>query len=137
MAVSSDLGDPKDVHPREKIVIGQRLAQLIRQHEYNVPLQAETPQVLSYTKTERTIQLTFDNCTFLRTKNNEGLRGLQLLDHRGKVLHYDRVRINQNTLSIEVDPTKVKKVQYAYQPYTIANLESDSGVPVSTFSLTL
>lgn len=137
MAVSSDLGDPKDVHPREKIVIGQRLAQLIRQHEYNVPLQAETPQVLRYTKTERTIQLTFDNCTFLRTKNNEGLRGLQLLDHRGKVLPYDRVRINQNTLSIEVDPTKVKKVQYAYQPYTIANLESDSGVPVSTFSLTL
>src|SRR5690606_18900143 len=42
MAVSSDLGDPTDVHPREKIVIGKRLAQLIRQHEYGVPVQGKT-----------------------------------------------------------------------------------------------
>lgn len=137
MAVSSDLGDPTDVHPREKIVIGKRLAQLIRQHEYGVPVQGKTPQVVSYKKVDGGIELTFGNCTFLRTKNNEGIRGLQLLDHRGKVIPINRVRINQKTLIIDVNPETVKKVQYAYQPYTTANLESDWGIPVSTFSLTL
>ena len=63
--------------------------------------------------------------------------GLQLLDHRGKVIPISRVRINQKTLIIDVNPETVKKVQYAYQPYTTANLESDWGIPVSTFSLTL
>src|SRR5690606_10851816 len=137
MAVSSDLGDPTDVHPREKIVIGKRLAQLIRQHEYGVPVLGKTPQVVSYKKVDGGIELTFGNCTFLRTKNNEGIRGLQLLDYRGKVIPINRVRINQKTLIIDVNPETVKKVQYAYQPYTTANLESDSGIPVSTFSLTL
>lgn len=137
MAVSSDLGDSLDVHPKEKIIIGQRLANLVRQHEYGVPIQAETPQPIAFIREGNQLVLTFDNCLSLRTRNSEGLRGLQLLDRRGKVIPFNKVIIDQNTLRIILREVDVHKVQYAYRPYTNANLESDSGVPVSTFSLTL
>src|SRR5690606_26765892 len=132
MAVSSDLGDPTDVHAREKIVIGKRLAQLIRQHEYGVPVQGKTPQVVSYKKVDEGIELTLGNYTCLSTNNNEGIRGLQLLYNMGKVIPISQVRINQKTLIIVVKTETVNKVQYAYQPYNSADLERDWGIPVST-----
>jgi sialate O-acetylesterase len=137
MAVSSDLGDSLDVHPREKLLVGQRLANLVRQHEYAVAIQAETPQVLAHRREGDQLILTFDRCAFLKTRNGERLRGLQLLDHRGKIIPVGNVIIADNTLRITCGKADVQKVQYAYRPYTTANLESDSGVPVSTFSLTL
>src|SRR5690606_22886657 len=86
MAVSSDLGDPTDVHPREKIVIGKRLAQLIRQLDNRVTVKGKTPQIVRHKKIDGGIELSFGNCTFLSTNYNEGIRGLQLLKHRRKVI---------------------------------------------------
>ena len=48
MAVSSDLGDPRDVHPRKKKPVGERLALQALEKHYGHPLRADGPRLQDF-----------------------------------------------------------------------------------------
>lgn len=134
MAVSLDVGHPTDVHPKDKLVIGKRLANLIRQHAYKEQLQANSPQPISYTKRNGEISIVFDNCKALTTADNALIQDLHYVNHQGDIIKDVRVVIKKNTLVV-LASEDVKHVQYGLTPYSNGNLISDIGVPVSTFNL--
>ena len=61
MVVATDLGNPNDIHPKDKLDIGRRLALLARKNLYAQQLVASGPTYRSMKKEEHKIRLAFDN----------------------------------------------------------------------------
>ena len=138
MIVSSDYGDPKDVHPRQKEPLGHRLALLALYNDYGYrSLEARSPEVARITRQGGELFLSFVHTSALRTSDGQPLRGFELLTEDGLV-HPVEARVQGAELRLTV-PTQLQgsrlTVRYAWRPYTDANLVGRTVLPVSTFSL--
>lgn len=136
-AISLDLGDPKDVHPKEKIPVGQRLANLAAQHQYGEKINADSPQPLQVKQINGEVVVEFSSSKRLHTKLDEPILDLRLLDVKGKEVNIEQIRIVGNKLYIKADLSALVHIYYGYSPYTTANLMNEAGVPVSTFNIKL
>ncbi|MBR6926746.1 MAG: sialate O-acetylesterase, partial [Bacteroidaceae bacterium] len=128
MAVSSDLGDPNDVHPRMKRPIGQRLALQALHHTYKHKIVSEGPVLANAKRVGSSVELTF--------RNDDGLactRGFEIAGADG--LFYEaEIRIGDGRVVLKSNRVKVPcAVRYAWQPYTEADLHNVQGLPASTF----
>ena len=135
-AVSSDKGDPWDVHPKEKAPVGERLARLALNQTYGMSHVAQhgpTP-VRMFSFNGRTV-IEFENATELKTSDNNVLRGLEIADKTGPFSEVDaktEVKFKGNRIIIEREGHRVR---YAWKPYTDANLVNEAGLPASTFEI--
>ena len=135
-AVSSDKGDPWDVHPKEKAPVGERLARLALNQTYGMTHVAQhgpTPKRM-FSFNGRTV-IEFENATELNTGDGNVLRGLEIADKTGPFCEVDvekEVRFKGNRIIIE---REARRVRYAWKPYTDANLVNEAGLPASTFEI--
>jgi sialate O-acetylesterase len=137
MAVSSDLGDSLNVHPIQKKEVAHRLALLALKNTYNKPVSASGPVAVNAVKKNNEVVVTFTAAKQLSTKDNLALTGFELVTERGKRISASAT-INKNQVRLKIpEGEKVKTVLYAWQPFTRANLINDSGLPASTFTLTI
>jgi len=135
MAISSDVGDSLDVHPKNKVIIGKRLANLALAHTYKYQINADYPSFKYYKKKEKTIDVYFNNSKTLITRNNQPLQGFILIDNQGFTHQPERLSIQKNRVTIDLpEHIIITEIRYAYSPYTTANLENESGIPASTCS---
>ncbi len=135
MAVSSDVGNPGDVHPTQKLEVGQRLARLALNgaygKEYVVPC---GPLYRSVDFRNGSAIVHFDHA--------EGLRPA----HEGDSICTFEIAGEDHTFypaTAEIQGTTIKLhspevplptiVRYGWQPYTRANLVNREGLPASTF----
>ena len=137
MAVSLDFGDSLNVHPINKKPIGERLAKLALHYTYKKNVIANGPEILSAIQNVKNIILTFSFAEQLSTSDKKILRGFELVTDKGFHL-IAKATIKNNKVIIAIPPgKKVKKVLYAWQPFTRANLVNEAGLPASTFSTEL
>lgn len=142
MAVSSDLGDSTDVHPRHKKPIGERLAlkALAREYRHNIP-DFESPQCVDILRHCDTLILTFSQP--LTTLDGEAPRTFEIASHNG-IYHPAKALIDGKRVYVidseaTLPPPSVSGpsiwVRYGWQPYTRANLcgAGPHKQPVSTF----
>ena len=135
-AVSSDKGDPWDVHPKEKAPVGERLARLALNQTYGMSHVAQhgpTP-VRMFSFNGRTV-IEFSNVTDFKTSDGDVLRGLEIADKTGPFSEVDaktEVKFKGNRIIIE---REAHRVRYAWKPYTDANLVNEAGLPASTFEI--
>ena len=135
MAVSSDLGDSLDVHPRQKKEIGSRLALLALEDTYGKKLRSGGPIPAGAVKKQNEIIISFTEAKRLSTSGNKALNGFELLTDKGNYIPVPgRIAGKQVHLRIPENET-VKKVLYGWQAYSRANLINEAGLPASTFSL--
>jgi sialate O-acetylesterase len=138
MAVSSDLGDSLDVHPRRKKEVGERLALLAERYTYNKNKTADGPDVRSVKQEAKNIIIDFSFAKKLALSNNQPLTGFELVTAKGLHIPAQANIVNNNKVTISVPVNeKIKAVAYAWQPFTRANLVNEAGLPASTFYLTL
>ncbi|WP_293888081.1 MULTISPECIES: GDSL-type esterase/lipase family protein [unclassified Sphingobacterium] len=137
MAVTLDVGDSLEVHPREKILVGQRLANLASQHLYGAVLNADHPNPIQYRVYYDRLLLTFDHCTKLKTNENTTVKGFQLVDNKGRIFNVRANILSDNTVEINKPNGEVTRILYGYEPFSRANLQNEIGTPVSTFDLTI
>ena len=135
-AVSSDKGDPWDVHPKEKAPVGERLARLALNQTYGMSHVAQhgpTP-VRMFSFNGRTV-IEFSNVTDFKTSDGDVLRGLEIADKTGPFSEVDtktEVKFKGNRIIIE---REAHRVRYAWEPFTDANLVNEAGLPASTFEI--
>ena len=136
MAVSSDLGDSLDVHPRRKAPVGERLA---RQVLYNIygykQLVPEGPAPLTATAADDgTVALHFNFGASLHGAEGRPIEGFELCGKDGKWHKATVTSSADGSLTLQSpavsDP---KQVRYAWQPLPHANLVNADELPCSTF----
>lgn len=137
MAVSSDIGDLTNVHPRHKNEVGERLARLALNFTYlqkNIIPYGPIP--LKAIQTNGQIIISFQYAgTQLKTGDGKRLRGFVLRNDKG-IEKEANAFIQKNKIVIVFDKNeKPVKVLYGWKPYTDANLVNSEGLPASTFEL--
>lgn len=135
MAVTSDLGDSLDVHPRRKAPVGERLARWALHCDYGrTALTPSGPLIKDVTFGPHDAVLHFSYADGLHTSDGRAPRTFELA-HTDGLFYPAEARIEGNTIRLTCPAlTKAPRyVRYAWQPYTRANLVNGSNLPASTF----
>lgn len=140
MAVTIDTGDSLDVHPKEKKVVGERLALIALEKKYGFPVKSSGPTFKSYTLTDDHIEIYFDNASELKTQDGNTVRGFTVhgYEHGKKevILALDQVKLSANKLSIAIPKGIMPfRVSYAWVPYPDCNLINEAHLPASPFKI--
>lgn len=103
MAVTTDIGNAKDIHPTNKQDIGLRLAAIAMNNLYGKKQVHSGPTYKSQTIKGNEIILTFDNIgSGLSTPNNEELKGFEIAG-TDKVFHSAKAIIKDNKIIVSSD----------------------------------
>ncbi len=139
MAVSSDKGDPTDVHPRDKQPVGERLARQalhnVYRYEHIVPA---GPLPVSAKSVNGAVYVTFENGIGIHAAGGDKIETFEIASDIGTYYPADEVVIEGNTIILRSKMIDTPlRVRYAWQPYTTANMVNAEGLPASTFQLEL
>lgn len=135
MAVSSDVGDSLNVHPRQKAPVGERLARLALHFTYGKKVVPYGPLPVTALKMNGRIVLSFRYANGLKTGDGGALRGFKLVNKRGEE-QVVKAFIQNSRVVIPVEKNRwVAEVRYGWEPYTNANLVNGEGLPASTFKI--
>lgn len=132
MAVSSDLGDSLDVHPRQKRPVGERLARLALHHDYGMNLVPCGPVLKEAVWNGEQTVLSFEHADGLTTADAQALRCFEVASEDEVYVPAEAV-ISDGKVILTSEIRSPWYVRYAWQPYTRANLVNGDGLPASTF----
>lgn len=139
MAVTTDVGDSLDVHPRRKQPVGERLARLALADVYCLPYfakhsSAKQGPVLNNVRSERKqVILQFDCAEGLASSDGKAIRTFELADEFG-IFHPALATLKGTSVIVSSpDVRQATAVRYGWQPFTRANLVNAFGLPASTF----
>ncbi|MEX2171109.1 MAG: sialate O-acetylesterase [Pirellulales bacterium] len=135
-AVIIDIGDGKDIHPRNKEEVGKRLARLALANDYGVAISDASPRYDHFEVNENKAIVTFRHF-------GEGLMDLDVPEIRGFTLagkdrkwHVAQAKVISPSHQVEVTCDAVPEpvaVRYAWADNPVVNLYSSSGLPVTPF----
>lgn len=134
-AVIYDIGEGRDIHPRDKQNVAKRLARIALARDYGISIVYQSPTYKSMEVAEGKAVLTFENV-------GGGLYTFDTLDaigfdvagedkvwHRGigKLVGNDKVEVTSPAVAAPV------AVRYAWADNPVANLRNKEGLPVDPF----
>ena len=138
MAVSSDVGDSTNVHPRHKREVGERLARLALNLTYKQKkILPYGPMPSGAQRLNKQIVVSFKYAEHLKTSDGKLLRGFMLQNEKGLSLDA-KAFIHKNKVIIPIgNNIKQVSVLYGWKPYTDANLVNEAQLPASTFKINI
>ncbi|TWT79367.1 hypothetical protein CA13_07670 [Planctomycetes bacterium CA13] len=134
-AVIIDLGEGKDIHPRNKVDVGMRLARWALANEYELPIAFHSPEYKSMAIDGNKAVLTFD---FV----GKGWRPFDVREPLGfTIAGEDKVFVNAKATllkdgRIEVSADSVKKpasVRYGWADNPVCNMYNQEDLPLTPF----
>ncbi len=133
MAVTIDLGDPRDVHPADKQPVGERLARLALNQVYGRDLLPTGPLPRTLVQTGNECRVTFDHARGLVTRDGEAVFGFETRAAEGG-FQPALARIEGEQVVL---PGPVHEVRYGWQPFPDPplNLVNADGLPAAPFHL--
>jgi sialate O-acetylesterase len=134
MAVIIDIGDAKDIHPKNKQDVGKRLALWALAKTYDKDVVYSGPLYKSMTKKDEQIILSFDYVAGgLVAKGGEPLKGFAIAgaDHKfvwaDAKIEGDKIVVSSDKVA---DPVAVR---YAWADNPVCNLYNKADLPASPF----
>jgi len=146
MVVAIDEGHPTDVHPREKQVIGDRLARLALASVYKYSILANSPTVSNHqwTPEKQSITLSFSQTgAGLSLRSGQTAKGFSLQGYfaegtQEKIIAPLQLIIVGNTITLTYPKgCLVTRVSYAWAPFPDNNVINSAGLPLVPFLIEL
>lgn len=128
MAVSLDKGAKNDVHPRNKKIIGERLARWALKDVYGQSVETSGPLPTTAHFEKGGIRLSFTHATGLKTSDGEPVRGFSIDGSPVPAM------IVEGGILIETKK-RPEFIHYAWEPYSKANLVNSQELPAPTFKI--
>ena len=136
MVVTSDLGDPTDVHYRQKRPVGERLAMQALEKHYGHAVKADGPLAKEVARVGQDVYVDFYPQEALRSVDGGPIVGFEVQDAADGLFHPVAAEVSGGLVRLDCAAIRAPKaVRYAWQPYTRANLVNATGLPASTFRL--
>ena len=134
MAVTIDIGEANDIHPRNKQDVGKRLAQWALASVHGEDIAPTGPIYRSCTRDGNRIVIDFDHaCGGLVAKGGEDLKGFVIADKDRKFVWADAKIEGETVIVSSPDVPEPASVRYAWAANPICNLYSKAGLPASPF----
>ena len=132
MVSAIDLGNPGDIHPRDKQTVAHRLALTALGRDYGYGTNYKAPQCTSMEKRGDRIVLKFDDAL---TATSSAILGFIIGDAKG---HFDQAVVEMtDPATLELYSPLVKKpvcARYDWADFPNGNLYSLHGIPVAPFA---
>lgn len=133
MAVTSDVGDSLDVHPRNKRPVGDRLARWALHDVYGHACVCSGPLFRQAVWDGNRLVVEFDYADGLKTADGRAVRTFEV-SADGSSWQPVGAQIEGKRIIIDcARADDVRFVRYGWQPFTRANLQNGDGLPASTF----
>ena len=138
MAVTMDVGEVANHHPRNKKPVGERLALLALNNTYGQSVQSVGPQYASFSANQYTVTVNFvaGTANGLSTINNAPLAQHFFVAGTDQVFRWASAKIVGSTIVITAPaatPLPVQAVRYAFTAAPITNLQNSAGLPAEPF----
>ena len=134
MAVSYDVGNKTDVHPKKKWVVGKRLSNIALHNDYKVDVAFSGPLLDFVNVNGNQLEVHFKHGEGLKTLNNTSVKDV-FVAGSDKVFVPAESKLVNNTLVVWASQIQNPRyVKYGYTSYSDGNLVNASGLPAPTFS---
>jgi sialate O-acetylesterase len=133
MAVTIDIGDENDIHPRNKLDVGHRLAAWALAGPYGRKVIPSGPLFERYTISGNEVRIRFRHADGLKTSDGGPVKGFAIAGEDRRFVWAD-ARIQGET--VIVSSPKIAQpvaVRYGWADNPIANLYNQAGLPASPF----
>ena len=132
MAVTTDIGNGEDIHPKNKQDVGGRLANIALAKVYNTKIDYSGPLYKSYTVKANVITVDFDFNENIKTKDNL-LKGFSIAGADQK-FHWAEAKIVNGKVEVYAQEVlNPVSVRYNWADNPNGNLTNASGLPASSF----
>lgn len=134
MAVTLDIGDLTDIHPKNKQEVGRRLALWTLKHDYGKQLVGSGPIFKDSSIEERAIRLRFDHVGGgLVTRNGKAPSHFEIAGS-DRVFHPASATIDVDTVVVSSEKViEPQAVRYGFSSGAMPNLSNKEGLPASSF----
>jgi sialate O-acetylesterase len=133
MAVAADIGDPYDIHPKNKQEVGRRLALAAEAIAYAKRVVYSGPVYQSMTTEGGSIRLKFKEVNGGLVAKGGALRGFEIAGEDRKFVPAE-ARIDGNTVVVQsARVSKPVAVRYAWEDNPECSLYNKAGLPASPF----
>lgn len=131
-----DIGSYYDIHPKEKMEVGRRLALLARGKVYGEDILCESPCILSTARKGQDIILIFDHCKELHTGSGQNDFMLQ---QNNTILTLDSMTLTQNTITLSSSALSDEPVEVSlgFADYAQIHIYNEAELPILPFSLVI
>ncbi|TVZ57526.1 sialate O-acetylesterase [Flavobacteriaceae bacterium MAR_2010_105] len=134
MAVSMDVGNETDVHPKNKWIVGKRLSKIALHHNFGFDIGYSGPLLDFVNVNANKLEIHFEFGEGLKTTDNGPVKDI-FIAGADKIFVPAKAKIIKSTLEVWSPEIKNPRyVQYGYTPYSNGNLVNAYGLPASTFS---
>lgn len=132
MVVVSDIGNTKDIHPKNKNDVGWRLAdQALAKHYQFIDKTVDGPVLDKIEKEKNRLVLTFKNAEGLSFTNAEDQ--FEVASHDG-IFRKVKATIKGEAIYLSTKGTEdPQKIRFAWGNIVLSNLTNETGLPASSF----
>lgn len=134
MAVTIDIGEGGDIHPKNKQDVGNRLALQAMGKVYNEKVICEGPHYESFSIQANLVKMKFrTENSALKVENGKDLLGFAVAGD-DRVFHWAKAKIDGDIVIVSSE--NVKKpvaVRYAWANNPVCNLFNEAGIPAAPF----
>ena len=132
VANTIDLGDIKDIHPKDKLPIGKRLA-LLAARDLGQKVEALGPTLNRVEAQGRKLTVHFDHATGLKTLDGEAPSAFWIADNSAKWVKASAQLTGNTVVLTSPELAKPLYVRYAFSGKPEVNLVNDSELPAYPF----
>ena len=135
-AVIIDVGEGRDIHPRDKQTVADRLVRHALSKDYGIDMASDSPQFTSMELDGNSAIVTFDSVSLagLRAFDVSEVRGFRIAGEDREFFWADAQIIGKNKIKVFSDSVITPvAVRYAWADNPVANLEDRNGLPVTPF----
>jgi sialate O-acetylesterase len=133
MSVTIDIGDEKDIHPKNKQEVGRRLALLALADVYGQKIEARGPTYDSMSVDRDQIRIRFKHADGLATQDGGAVQGFAIAGADHKFV-WAQAEIEKDTIVVYCDDVhQPVAVRYAWGDNPKCNLINKAGLPASPF----
>lgn len=133
VATTIDLGEKYNIHPKDKLPVGYRLALLAQKSTLKVGNIAEGPKMKSIKTKGGKMTIEYDNAVGLKTTDGKSPKAFWLADNSGK-WHQAKAKIKGKKIILSAaDLTNPLYVRYAFSAKPEVNLVNAAGLPARPF----
>jgi sialate O-acetylesterase len=137
MIVSMDVGEAKDLHPKNKRPLGQRLAATALNRTYgrlDIPYQGPKVLYVQYEEHKATVYFAKETIPAGLTTNDGKEPAFFALAGEDKTFHLAKAKIRGDTIELFADGViHPVAVRYAFFNYPVTNLQNGFGFPALPF----
>lgn len=135
-AVIIDIGEGRDIHPRNKQFVANRLARHALAKDYGYPIHAESPRFKDMKIEGNTVTLTFDHVSDggLYAFDTEELRGFAIAGEDKQFVWAKAEILGKTQVKVWADGVEnPAAVRYAWAYNPVCNLYDKNGLPATPF----